>query len=505
MEQLATQDASDQEVWLALQINRLEPAETVLLLRRKDGSLMVRGEDLRRRRLNLPDVAPVLHRGEAYYRLDALPGVSYRVDEPRQALFVEAPAGLFPGTVVSGQSAGFTAPILSPPGGFFNYDVSAGRIAGRTDAGGLFELGAFNGRGAGIGSFLARDLGDGTRFTRLDTTWTRDQPSQLASLRLGDAISSAGSWGRSVRFGGAQWATNFVTQPDLITFPQPGMTGEAVLPSTVDLYVNDALRLRREVPTGPFSIPDLPVVTGQGETRLVVRDLLGRERVIISPYYASPRLLRQGLHDYSYELGSVRDNYGAASNEYGRFVAVGTHRLGFTDHLTGEAHGEFLRDQQSVGLSAALLWPAAGVLSSSIASRSKGGDGNLLALGFERQSRWLSFGGSAQLATERFTQLGLQPGQPAPRQLGQAFISMATGGYGSFGLNYAHQNYRDRDEVKLVSASYSTTLGKLGFLSLSVLRSLGADAKTAVGLIFTRSLGENTSASASATRQADSR
>ncbi|HEV7616906.1 MAG TPA: fimbria/pilus outer membrane usher protein, partial [Burkholderiaceae bacterium] len=200
------------------------------------------------------------------------------------------------------------------------------------------------------------------------------------------------------------------------------------------------------------------------------------------------------------------DNYGVASNEYGRFVAVGTHRLGFTDHLTGEAHGEFLRDQQSVGLSAALLWPAAGVLSSSIAgSRSKGGDGSLLALGFERQSRWLSFGGSAQLATERFTQLGLQPGQPAPRQLGQAFISMATGGYGSFGLNYAHQNYRDRDEVKLVSASYSTTLGKLGFLSLSVLRSLGADAKTAVGLIFTRSLGENTSASASATRQADSR
>ena len=63
------------------------------------------------------------------------------------------------------------------------------------------------------------------------------------------------------------------------------MSGEAVLPSTVDLYVDNELRMRREVPSGPFSIQDLPVMTGQGDARLVVRDILGREQVITQPFY----------------------------------------------------------------------------------------------------------------------------------------------------------------------------------------------------------------------------
>ena len=139
-----------------------------------------------------------------------------------------------------------------------------------------------------------------------------------------------------------------------------GMSGEAALPSTVDLYVDNALRMSREVPSGPFSIQDLPVTTGQGDARLVVRDILGREQVITQPFYATPRLLRQGLHDYSYELGFVRRNFGTDSNNYGRALAVGSHRLGITEQFTGEIHGELLGHQQTLGLGGVLLWPARG-------------------------------------------------------------------------------------------------------------------------------------------------
>ena len=82
--------------------------------------------------------------------------------------------------------------------------------------------------------------------------------------------------------GGLQWATNFSTQPGYITFPQPGMSGEVALPSTVDLYVNDALRMSQEVPSGPFSIQDLPVTTGQGDARCCVATCLGAKQVITS-------------------------------------------------------------------------------------------------------------------------------------------------------------------------------------------------------------------------------
>ena len=65
------------------------------------------------------------------------------------------------------------------------------------------------------------------------------------------------------------------------------MSGEAALPSTVDLYVDNALRMSREVPSGPFSIEDLPVPNWPrgctfGGTRHV-----GREQVITSPSYTN--------------------------------------------------------------------------------------------------------------------------------------------------------------------------------------------------------------------------
>ena len=213
------------------------------------------------------------------------------------------------------------------------------------------------------------DLNGKATAVRLDTTWTRDQPLEVASLRVGDAISGTSSWGGAVRFGGVQWSTNFSTQPGFIAFPLPGVSGEAALPSTVDLYVDSALRMSREVPSGPFSIQDLPVTTGQGDARLVVRDILGREQVITQPFYTTPRLLKPGLQEYSYELGFVRRNFGTDSNNYGRPLAVGTHRLGITKHFTGELHGELLGHQQTVGLGGVLMWPVAGVLSGSLAMR----------------------------------------------------------------------------------------------------------------------------------------
>ena len=493
-----------EELLLAVQINRQASPDTALLLRAADGRLLVARTDLERWRLRVPDAAPVQRLDETFYPLDTLRGLSYRMDESTMTLALEAGAGLFEGTALRGAAVGLVEPAPAPPGGFFNYDVFVDHEQGDTGASGLFELGAFGRYGVGVSSFLARD--EGANLVRLDTTWTLDRPAQLASLRIGDAISAAPSFGGGVRFGGVQWATNFATQPTFITFPLPGLSGEAALPSTIDLYVNDALRLRREVPAGPFSIQDLPIVSGQGEARLVVRDLLGREQVITQPFYASPRLLQQGLTDYSYELGFVRENYGLISNDYGRFMAVGTHRRGVTDRFTSEIHAELLREQQTLGLGGVMLWPGLGVVSAAIAgSSSDRGTGATITLGFEHQARSVSFGANTQLATEEFVQLGLQPDQLAPRQRSQAFFSVATQRHGSFAINYTHQDFRDddREDVELVGASYGVTLGRLGFLSVSAIGFLSGDEDTAIELNFTRQLGERTSASASVQPQRD--
>jgi outer membrane usher protein len=468
------------------------------VLRHPDGRVLLRAEDLRRLRVRVPEDADTVHGNEKFIALNRFAGLAYRVDEATQTLIVEAPAAVFEATTLSGQTNAFIVPPPPAPGAFANYDVFANHADDRTVTSGTVELGIFNRFGVGTSSFVGRSTGPGDHFVRLDTTWTHDRPADLASLRLGDAITGTGTWGRAVRFGGVQWATNFATQPGLITFPLPALAGEAVLPSVVDLYVNDALRLRREVPGGPFSIQDLPVVTGRGEMRLVVRDILGRERVVVQPFYASARLLHRGLQEYSYEVGAVRENYGLESNEYGRAVGVATHRYGFNDHFTGEAHAEALRGQQTAGLGAAFLWSDVGVFHGAIAGsrHDRRGRGSLASFGFERSSQRASFGGSTQWASADFVQLGMQPNETAPKQVSRVFMSVATTSMGSFGLGYTHQDFRDREDVELVNATYSLSLGQWGFVSLSALHFLGGDGKTIFALNYTRPLDERTSVAA---------
>jgi len=488
------------EVFMAVLINEQTQGTVVIL--RSDGRLFAGTQDLRRWRLRLPDTAPLTQYGEDFFALDSLVGLSYRFDESSQVLTVQAPPSLFDATLLKGTVANFSEPSPASLGGFLNYDVTASHTAGETNTGGALELGGFGSWGTAQTRILALDLNRQASAIRLDTTWTLDQPMQLASLLLGDGISGTSSWGGAVRFGGVQWATNFSTQPGFTSFPLPGMSGEAALPSTVDLYVDNALRMSREVPSGPFSIQGLPVRAGQGDARLVLTDILGREQIITLPFYATPRLLKQGLQDYSYELGFVRRNFGTDSNNYGRALAVGTHRLGITEQFTGEIHGELLGHQQSLGLGGVLMLPAAGVLSGSFAaSHSDKGVGGLLALGLQRQGQPFSFGVNTQFASQRFVKLGMQLEALAPRHISRVFVNLATSGHGSFTANYTEQAFRDRQGIKILAGSYSRKIGSLGNLSASVTRLLTGDAKTTFNLNFSMPLGNRTNASISTSAQ----
>lgn len=494
-----------QETLLAVLVNG-KPMPTTWLLRQADGRLLARKSDLVRWRFVLPIAASVMHEGESYLPLDGLPGLGYRIDPATQTLHIDTGAKNFLSTVLSLGAPTYSEPSASPVGGFFNYDLSVLTAEHQTTTGGLFEAVAFSPWGGLSTSAVARSGGEGSSSVlRLNTTWTFDRPAELATWRVGDTVSRAGSWSQPARLAGVQYATNFGTQPGFITFPMPSLAGVAAVPSTVDLYINDALRLRHDVPAGPFSVPELPVVSGSGEARLVVRDLLGREQVIVAPFYASSQLLQEGLRDFSYELGAVRENFGRASADYGAVLAVGTERLGLSDSLTGEVHGEIARDRQALGLGAVWLWPAAGLLMSSVAASHSGqGKGALLSLGFQRSARRMGFGGNLSLTSERFVPLGLPSDRPAPKRLAQAFASYSAEGVGSFGVNYVRQDLRDRANVELVGASYGVALGKIGYLSFSVLRNV-QDGQTFAGLNFSRILDANTSFSASATALGESR
>ena len=476
-----------EEVFLDVFIND-QRKDTVLLLR-NEGRLFAGAKDLQLWRLRLPDINPLTFYGDDFYALDALRGLTFKLDESTQSLAMQVPPRLFEATLLNGQEIDFSAPSPASPGGFINYSLSANHAEGLTNSTGSLDLSGFGSWGSAQTRILGLDLNNQARAIRLESTWTRDKPMELTRLRFGDAISGASSWGGAVRFGGIQWVTDFSLQPGFMTSPRPEISGESALPSTVELYVDNLLRMRREVPSGPFTIQDLPVINGQGDAQLVVRDILGREQVITKPFFTSSRLLKQGLQSYSYELGFVRRNFGIDSNNYGRLMAVGTHRLGFTEKFTGEVHGELLGNQQSVGLGGVLLSPAAGILSGTLAmSNSKKGVGGLLGLGFQHQSGNFSVGMNTQLTSQNFAKLGLQSEKLAPRHISQMVVKMGANGFGSFAVNYTQQAFRDMEDYKSVSGSYFREVAGIGNLSASVIRYLNGEAKTVFGLNFSMNL-----------------
>lgn len=492
-------------MWLAVRVNGVAISDPARLMKTETGTVLASLEDCRRWRIRLPQQEPTTIRGVRYVALDQVAGLRYRVDEATQAIVIDAPPAAFVPTLIESRGASFAEADVTGSGGWFNYDLQGQSDPKGSRLGGVFELGAFGPWGVATHSLLAQNAGDSgnaRRWVRLETAWTRDDPQHYRSTRLGDGVSRPGAWGRSLRYGGLRWGTDFSTRPDFVPFPLPTLQGEALVPSTVELYVDNVLRQTRSVPYGPFAISNAPVLSGSGQVQLVVRDALGRESLITQPYYVSPGLLPAGVDDYTYEAGFVRERFASESNRYGRLFGAATRRFGFSERLTGEARVELMGAQQTVGAAATALWPAVGVITAAgAASRSDAGNGGLVSLGVERQARGASFGVQTTLTSGDFVQLGADERNPAPRRVSLAYASMSYGAAGTFSLSYAEQIHRSRANasasIEILSAGYSVNLRGRCYLSAYALKPLHqASSDYSVGIALTYALGNSTTASA---------
>jgi outer membrane usher protein len=364
-------------------------------------------------------------------------------------------------------------------------------------------LGVYAAGFVGTSGHALRDAADEADHIRLDTTVVRDLPEERLTMRFGDSVSRGGQWGRPVRFGGLQIGTNFATQPYFVTFPTPTLSGDAALPSSVDVLINDAERFTDTLPAGPFTIEDLPVVTGAGEVTAVVRDVLGRQTVISQPYYTSPQLLRQDVHDFSFETGFLREEFGEEGYRYdGDPFFSGTYRYGYSNSITAEVHAEFHDDRRAFGLSGALPLGTLGAASASVAgSQHDSGPGGLLQLGFERIARDFSVTAFGRLTTGRnYVDFGVVETLRTPDAESRLRLGIPFGRAGTLSASHTFRAFEGETDQHILSASYSLGIPQVGRLALTSLSTFGDQQDTVVAVHFTVPLG--TLSSASATVQA---
>lgn len=435
----------------------------------KNGELWLKRSDLQKLAIIFPKVKPTVFQGVDYLPLSAFEGSRYEVDEHDLVLYLILPTHSLPQTLIDLSGANWEKIRPTVPGGFINYDFSMQHtnVASQTNSALISELGYFNQYGVGTTDFFIQGGSHcPAQWVRLESVWTIDEPERLITWNIGDSITTNISWSGAVRFGGIQWGTNFNTQPYLVTFPLPAFTGQAVVPSTLSVFVNDALNVTKEIKSGPFTLYDIPVVTGAGTVRVVTNDVLGRQRETIMPYYSSQQLLKKDLLDFSYELGFIRENYGLQSFDYSQLLGVGTYLKGLSNEWTAGYHAELMANQQTLGVASTHLWNHSFIVTSGVAlSHNLLGWGGLLQFGIQRQTQVYSYGFQVVPTTTYFADLGFVENQPAPILQLQSFATIGSERWGTFSASYSVVKNRiseievyDTDAVQILPNAQLLTL-----------------------------------------------
>jgi outer membrane usher protein len=494
-------------------VERVLPLEVVVngtkfgtwLLLERQGELYAPRDAFDEWRLQLPTTTQtVKYRGTQYLPLTAIPGFTAKVNFANQSVELTFSPQAFAATRLTMERN--KKPVVSPvlTSAFFNYDLSYSVVSPRSgsgsrELGALTELGVSNSWGVLSSSAVGRNLtgnsdaGQGRSWLRLETTFTRDLPARNQTLRAGDSSTRAGMWGRSVYFGGLQWGTNFGLTPGFISQPLPILSGVSASPSTVELYINDVLRQVSNVPTGPFAIENLPALTGGGEARLVVRDVLGRQTVISQPFFTNSQLLAKGLDDWSTEVGALRQDLGMVSNHYGPAFASGIWRRGWTNDLTMEARAEITRRSQDAGIGLVTTLPLQTLGKAAVvASRSAAlGSGHELVLGLERQTLRNGAYFQVQRASPNFRQLGEESVVNATKLQVAGNITYTTERWGTVGAGFASVSRYGADRVSTVSLNYSRRIWERSNLTVTASRASNGGSGTSIGVMLVIPLEKN--------------
>lgn len=490
-----------QMLLLELSVNDQPLPDIVLAERRPDGRLVLPLAAWKAARLRPHGEALPLPDGETGYALDALPGLRYTMDLRQLKLALTVPAEAFEATGMALAGRGDIPPNAAPPGLYLNYDMFAIRgEAGTNSHGGLVETVAFSRWGSFMTGALVRGNEGENRSVRTETFWRQDFPDRMASLTIGDTLGSGGAGSRPVRFGGIRWGRDFSLAPGYITHPMPTLAGSAALPSSVDLLVNNQRVIAgRQMAAGPFTLSNIPVVNGEGELTLVVRDLRGVDTLVTQKYYGAPRLLAPGLADFSFEAGALRLNYGSESADYGDRFAASTYRRGLTSALTAEGRVELQPTRRAAGLElSGLLGTVALARVGAAWSRSEDTDssatisGGRYLLGLERSSRRGSWALNWDYFGERFRQFAAASTEPRPRTRFTAGGGLPLGHGMSLGISYARQTTWDGDDFSLAALNFSWALTSNLHLSAYVSKQLAPNKSWSGGLSLTLPLQPQT-------------
>ncbi len=428
------------------------------------GDFLVKVDDLKEIGFRSPRGTSSLHDGEEYLSLRSMDGVTFAFDEGDLSLAITAAPALL-GKEVIDFFPRQRQKIYYPHDAsvFLNYgaDYQAGDGFSFSSFNLTNQLGARKGNLLFLTDTDVSKVPDHERFVRLQSSFTYDDRRGLRRFIVGDYFTPSGDLGSRLNLGGISYAKVYGIDPYFINYPTVGLTGQVALPSEAKIYLNGMLTKTVKLSPGEFELDNITPSGAAGVIDIVLKDPFGRERHIRNPYYfGGASLLKQGLSEYSYNLGFLRAQFGTDSNHYSDLAFSAFHRFGVSDFLTLGVRAEARRELYNLGPQATFLLGTAGLVNLSLAgstgrSSDTGGAG---IVSYVYQG--LHAGANLSLAgfSRRYANIATAPSSAAPRTQASAGLSYTDRLLGSLSVGYSTSRTYGGDNRDVASVSYFRNL-----------------------------------------------
>lgn len=436
------------------------------IVRTDADDFLIKKADLEAFPLLSPAGRQVLFEGEPHVSLRSLPAITLAFDEKALTLSISAPVPPTPRKVFD----------LSPPpqkqrlayhpretSAFLNYGLTYSYQA--PDSRRAFT--ATDKLGVRSGDLLFLSDSQYTRtdtedhFVRLMSNLTYERRQDLQWFVAGDMFASSGELGSAVNLGGVGVMKVYRMDPYLIRQPTFNFVGVAPAASQVELYLDGILVNKQNVLPGEFELKNFNYYGGGRTAEVLIRDPYGNVQKFITPVYFSDSLLNEGLHEYSYNLGFLREQYGLRSSHYGKLAFSAFHRYGLSNSLTVGAGAESTAEISEAALQANRLFPRAGVVSASIAgSRENSELGAAASLSHTLQHRQIGTNFRLRGYSRDYVTLNPRPLENRIRFEAQAGVNLSTKKHGGFTLGYSETKRYSGRTQRATAITHSRSLSK---------------------------------------------
>ncbi len=461
---------ADETIIVSMILNQQEKGEIFVILR-EDGDFLVKAADLIEAGFQQLPVEKSDIDGESHVSLRSMEGVEFHFDEATLSLELTAQPELLPkATLDLGPQRRQDVVYPHDNSLFLNYGIDYS--AGGDDF--LFEgLRLSNELGARFRDLLLltdtlyTETPDDSQFVRLNSSVTWDDRQTLRRFIGGDFFAFSGELGSRVQMGGLSISKLYRIDPYFIRYPLFDFSGMASLPSDVDLYV-DGVRARSEsFAPGEFELLNFQSLGGAQTIEVVIRDAFGREQRIVTPFFFTDRVLRRGLHEYSYNLGLQRRDFGKESNNYSDLALSAFHRYGLSDNLNLGLRGEAAEDLANLGIEAVMKTGGIGLLSFEASGSSASDDSGAAGfLGYEYYNRRFRGRLALQGFSEGYRTLSDNEETTTHRKLrALAGVGYTTPQLGSFSIDYARNESYNTTDRESLTFSWSRRLWKRAYVN----------------------------------------